>query len=59
MNSRVKVWHLKRQDDHGNLDTVDAFNSEEEARKMMVYYERKGHKQMYWVERCENTEGEE
>lgn len=56
MDDRAQVWQLKRQDDHGNQYAVDTFNSEEEARKMMEYYERKGHKQTYWVEMCEDTE---
>jgi len=50
MDDGTPVWQLKRQDDHGNQYTVDIFDSEEEARKMMEYYERKGHKQTYWVE---------
>ena len=56
MGDRVPVWQLKRQDDHGNQYVVETFDSEEEARKMMEYYEKKGHKQTYWVEMSNNTE---
>jgi len=56
MNDREKVWQLKRQDDHGNQYTVESFDSEKEAKKMMEYYEHKGHKQTYWVEMSGDTE---
>ncbi len=43
-------WVLKRQDDHGNQYIVASFESEKEANTEMLDYERKGHKQMFWVE---------
>jgi hypothetical protein len=50
MGDRASAWQLKRQDDNGNQYTVETFDSEEEAKNMLAYYERKGHKQTYWVE---------
>ena len=47
-------WQLKRQDDHGNQSIMGKFSSKEEAEQQMEYYQGKGHKQTYWVERLKD-----
>jgi cell division protein FtsN len=44
-------WQLWRQDDHGNRVIVGAFDTQEEANKLKVEFEARGHKQVYWVEK--------
>ncbi len=44
-------WQLMRQDDHGNVYFVGCFECQAEAEEMRKDFEKKGHKQMYWVER--------
>ena len=51
---RSARWVLWRQDDNGNRDLVAVFDSRAEAEARCEEYERKGHKQMYWVERTED-----
>lgn len=43
-------WLLKRADDNGQTYVMQAFTSKEEAEAQALFYERKGHKQLYWVE---------
>lgn len=42
-------WLLWRQDDHGNRFEVAVFDTKAEAERERERYERRGHKQMYWV----------
>lgn len=51
MDSTGVMWQLKRQDDHGNQFIMHKFRSKEEAEERMEYYQCKGHKQTYWVEK--------
>ncbi|MDY6912803.1 MAG: hypothetical protein SVM79_10655 [Chloroflexota bacterium] len=45
-------WQLKRQDDHGNQFIMANFSSRKQAENTLEHYERKGHKQTYWIERA-------
>lgn len=45
-----KLW---RQDDNGNVAEVEAFNSRSDASIAARHYSELGHKQHYWVERCD------
>lgn len=44
-------WQVWRQDDAGNQYLIVSGLSEVEARRLLVEYERRGHKQLYWIRR--------
>jgi len=48
-----KPWVLKRQDDNGNIFDMDKFADEAEAEEQRAIFERRGHKQTYFIERKE------
>lgn len=43
-------WQLVRQDEHGTRCVMTTFTSRCEAEATLAYFERRGHKQTYWVE---------
>lgn len=47
------MWRVTRIDDHENVFEVQKFETEEEATKMMNYWQNKGHHQCYYVSRIE------
>jgi hypothetical protein len=50
-------WQIWRQDEAGNRYLVQSAGSEAEARRLCGEYERRGHKQLYWVQRAAKTGG--
>ena len=55
----ARIWQVMRQDDNGNVFVVAENLTEEEARVLALEYERKGHKQTYWVEMADAAEAAE
>lgn len=49
-------WRLLRLDDNGNSFVVADYKTRPEALNAQRYYEKKGHKQTYWVEKFEPVE---
>jgi hypothetical protein len=49
-------WRLLRLDDNGNSFVVADYQTHSEALDAQRHYEKKGHKQTYWVEKIEPTE---
>lgn len=45
-----RTWSVMRQDDNGNVATVKAGLTREEAFRLAAEYESKGHKQTYWAQ---------
>jgi len=43
-------WALWRQDDNGNRFLVSVKETREEAQKLQDSYEKRGHKQCYFIE---------
>lgn len=43
-------WRVWREDDHGRRFEISRGHSEEEARRIVAEYERRGHKQSYGAE---------
>jgi hypothetical protein len=43
-------WTVHRQDDNGNHFIVETGLSREEAERLVLMYEARGHKQLYWAE---------
>jgi hypothetical protein len=43
-------WAVHRQDDNGNRFVVQTHLSREEAERLVMELERRGHKQVYWAE---------
>lgn len=43
-------WQVWRQDDHGNRALVAEKLTREVAEQMVMEFEAKGHKQLYWLE---------
>jgi hypothetical protein len=43
-------WRVWREDDHGRRFEISRGHSEEEARRIVADYERRGHKQSYGAE---------
>ncbi|HQJ09971.1 MAG TPA: hypothetical protein PLF54_13270 [Deltaproteobacteria bacterium] len=43
-------WALWRQDDNGNRFLVSVKETKEEAQKLLESYEKRGHKQYYFIE---------
>lgn len=52
----LKKWKLLRLDDNGNSFVVAEYKTHSEAQDAQRSYEKKGHKQTYWVEKIETTE---
>lgn len=44
-------WCVMRQDDNGNTFVLSSGLDEVAARAMALEFERRGHKQMYWIRR--------
>ncbi|GLF94441.1 SPOR domain-containing protein [Streptomyces yaizuensis] len=51
----VLPWLVIRQDDNGNCYRVGRYATEGEAQRMVETLGARGHKQLYWVERIEQT----
>jgi IS1 family transposase len=47
----LRRWRLLRLDDNGNSFVVDDYQTYSEALDAQRCYEKKGHKQTYWVEK--------
>ena len=45
-----KPWKLIRQDESGNKFVIDSFESKEKAEQEMEKFQKRGHKQTYWVQ---------
>ena len=43
-------WEVWRQDDNGNRFVVQTGLSREDAERLVVEFESRGHKQVYWAE---------
>jgi hypothetical protein len=56
MDSRDDRFTLWRQDDNGNVAEVATFTSLADAEAAKEEYERRGHKQLYWVKRSNESE---
>ena len=44
-----RTWAVWRQDDNGNQVEMARFENAKVAAAVAAYFERRGHKQMYWV----------
>ncbi|MFD3519699.1 SPOR domain-containing protein [Streptomyces sp. NPDC058653] len=51
----VLPWLVIRQDDNGNRYRVGRYATKDEAQKTADSLGVKGHKQLYWVERLQQT----
>ncbi|MFI6082696.1 SPOR domain-containing protein [Streptomyces sp. NPDC051217] len=51
----VLPWLVIRQDDNGNRYRVGRYATKDEAQKTADSLGIKGHKQLYWVERLQQT----
>ena len=51
MKYPIEYWRLIRLDDNGNQHVMEQFDSQVQAEERMEYYQSKGHKQTYWVEK--------
>ncbi|MEV4992283.1 SPOR domain-containing protein [Streptomyces niveus] len=51
----VLPWLVIRQDDNGNRYRVGRYATKDEAQKTADSLDAKGHKQLYWVERLQQT----
>ena len=49
---KLHQWLLCRMDDNNNEFVIDAFDAQVEAEARKEMYERRGHKQMYWVRKA-------
>jgi hypothetical protein len=49
MTSLTKKWRLMRLDDNGNEFEVERYHDRAAADKACVEFERRGHKQTYYV----------
>ncbi|MER6911470.1 SPOR domain-containing protein [Streptomyces sp. NPDC000594] len=54
-SSSALPWQVIRQDDNGNCYRVGRYATEDEAQRIVDTLDIKGHKQLYWVERIEQT----
>ncbi len=52
-DDRDVSWSVWRQDDNGNEFKIESGLSESDARSIVEEFERRGHKQMYWVRKEE------
>lgn len=48
----VLPWLVIRQDDNGNRYRVGRYATQDEAQRIADGLDRRGHKQLYWVERA-------
>ena len=48
--AKATRWELWRQDDNGVRILVAGFEDREAAYDVLIRFERKGHKQTYWLE---------
>ncbi|MFJ3927990.1 SPOR domain-containing protein [Streptomyces sp. NPDC090022] len=48
-------WLVIRQDDNGNRYRVGRYATRSEAQKVADSLDDRGHKQLYWVERIDQT----
>jgi len=46
-------WKLLRQDDNGNRFEISRFSSRSEALEILAEFEKRAHKQTYWLEACD------
>ena len=46
-------WKLIRQDDNGNQSEISRFSSLAKARRELAAFEKRAHKQTYWLETCD------
>ncbi|RAJ67888.1 sporulation related protein [Streptomyces sp. KhCrAH-43] len=51
----VLSWLVIRQDDNGNRYRVGRYATQGEAQRAADKLQDRGHKQLYWVERIEQT----
>ncbi|MFC8078245.1 SPOR domain-containing protein [Streptomyces sp. NPDC057307] len=51
----VLPWLVIRQDDNGNRYRVGRYATKDEAQKTVDSLDAKGPKQLYWVERLQQT----
>lgn len=45
------MWQLKRYDDNGNEFVIAIYPTRQQAEQAQHEYERRQHKQIYWVEK--------
>ena len=45
-------WKLLRQDDNGHVFEISRFSCRSKALRKLAEFERRAHKQTYWVEEC-------
>ncbi|WP_137885862.1 hypothetical protein [Pseudomonas sp. 2FE] len=48
----TRDWCLLRLDDNGNEFVVSRDHSQAEALSLAQAYQARGHKQLYWAQRC-------
>lgn len=48
--ARERTWAVYRQDDNGNRFLVSCGLVRAEAERLVVEFEARGHKQVYWTE---------
>lgn len=51
-------WELWRQDDNGNQALMKTCLSRVDASILQKLYEDRGHKQLYWIQECGNSNSE-
>ncbi|MFJ8109698.1 SPOR domain-containing protein [Streptomyces sp. NPDC096132] len=51
-------WLVIRQDDNGNRYRVGRYATRAEAQKIADSLDSRGHKQLYWVERIGQNQGQ-
>lgn len=51
MGALTDVWRLMRLDDNGNEFEMARFDNEAEAERERAKYEKRGHKQTYYLKR--------
>ncbi|MET4925205.1 SPOR domain-containing protein [Streptomyces sp. PSRA5] len=51
----VLPWLVIRQDDNGNRYRVGRYATKDEAQRTADSLDAKGHEQLYWVERLQQT----
>jgi len=50
-------WKLIRQDDNGHTFEISRFSCRSEALEKLAEFDRRAHKQTYWVEECNEASG--
>lgn len=51
-DSPTPRWAVHRQDDNGNRFVLATGLTRDEAEQLVVLYQSRGHKQLYWAEVC-------